>query len=107
MLQQLPWAQLPQTVLPNLAPQLPSVVGIPLGLLGVVGFPITGSPEVVVEGGRVVSVLRAAATVSALGIAGSAAKVLSAAAVVPGGRVGRGGSSRGLGGIVATRLAAL
>lgn len=63
--------------------------------------------EAVTVSATAVSVLRAAATVGALGIAGSAAKVLSTAAVVPGARVGRGGSSRGLGGIVATGLASL
>lgn len=55
MLQQEPWAQLPQTVLPNLAPQLPSTVGTPVGfvLAGVDGLPRTGSPVLVTEGGRV------------------------------------------------------
>ena len=55
MEQQDPWAQSPQTVLPNVAPQLPSTVGTPVGLETAVveGLPKTGSPEVVVEGGRV------------------------------------------------------
>jgi hypothetical protein len=43
-----------------LAPQLPSVVTIPLGTAGVlsavvVGLPSTGSPDVVVEGGRLMA----------------------------------------------------
>jgi hypothetical protein len=44
-------------VLPNLAPQLPSVVGMPVGdgcaLTTLEGLPRTGSPEVVADGGRV------------------------------------------------------
>lgn len=41
-------------VLPNAAPQLPSTVGVPVGLEApLVGVPKTGSPEVVEEGGRV------------------------------------------------------
>ena len=53
MEQQEPWGQLPQTVLPKLAPQLPSVVALPVGCAAdVVGLPSTGSPDVVVDGGR-------------------------------------------------------
>jgi hypothetical protein len=53
--------------LPNLAPQLPSVVALPVGWAAgtVAGLPRTGSPLVVVDGGRVV----AGAAVAEVGLA--------------------------------------
>jgi hypothetical protein len=64
--------------------------------------------ETVTVSGTAVSVLGAAATVSALGIASCAVKVLSTAAIIPDARLGRSGVSRsGDGVFVAARLAAL
>jgi hypothetical protein len=46
-------------VLPKVAPQLPSIVIFPVGWAAaeVEGFPRTGSPEVVVDGGLVAEAL--------------------------------------------------
>lgn len=48
-------------VLPKVAPQVPSVVALPVGFVGGAttdeGLPRTGSPDVVVEGGRVAVVI--------------------------------------------------
>ena len=64
MEQQEPCAQLPHTVLPFVAPQLPSVVTLLVEagfeVETVDGLPRTGSPEVVVEGGLVVAGLEVA-----------------------------------------------
>ena len=51
--QQLPWAQSPQTVLSDLAPHVPSVVTVPVGVLEAaeeeVAPTMTGSPVVLDE----------------------------------------------------------
>jgi len=61
MEQQEPCAQLPQMLLPCVAPQLPSVVTFEVGAgaaeENVEGLPRTGSPEVVEEGGFVAEAL--------------------------------------------------